>query len=376
MTLQRNAGAVRRFGKMMKFGAWLQTLPGKLPPPPFRLMQIGSAFWQSRALYVATRLDVATVLGDAKLDCESIATRVGADADALARLLRLLSALGVFAEAGPGIYRNNQVSAFLRQDHPGNVRAMILMHNSDTMSRPWYEQLEQGIRSGTPPFELTHGEELFAYLDGAPDFARLFSEAMDSVAALSGDSFATDFDWSRFRRIIDVGGARGSKSLAILRRHPGLQALVLDRPQVIAEARTHWAAHPDPDALRLEFQAGDLLQALPPARDERDIYLVSAVLHGMGQADCLRALRNLARASGDRGAPVVLQEQVMPATGADLSSASFDMQMFMGTRGRERTLQEWQRMFRDSGLKLEEIVALRSFGKLLVLRPQATSSGN
>jgi len=66
----------------------------------------------------------------------------------------------------------------------------------------------------------------------------------------------------------------------------------------------------------------------------------------------------------------------MPETGADLSSASFDMQMFMGTRGRERTLQEWQRLFSDSGLKLEEIVALRSFGKLLMLRPQATSSGN
>lgn len=33
-------------------------------------------------------------------------------------------------------------------------------------------------------------------------------------------------------------------------------------------------------------------------------------------------------------------------------------------------------MFRDSGLKLEEIVALRSFGKLLVLRPQATTCRN
>ena len=48
----------------MKFAGWLQNIPNKITPPPFRLIQIGSAFWQSRALYVAARLDIATVLGD------------------------------------------------------------------------------------------------------------------------------------------------------------------------------------------------------------------------------------------------------------------------------------------------------------------------
>ena len=89
MSFQLNAGAVRRFAKAMKFGAWLQAIPNKLTPPPFRLMQIGSAFWQSRALYVAARLDVATVLGDEELDANIIATRVAATADATGRLLRL-----------------------------------------------------------------------------------------------------------------------------------------------------------------------------------------------------------------------------------------------------------------------------------------------
>jgi len=43
----------RRFGKLTRFAAWLQNIPNKVTPAPFRLMQIGSAFWQSRALYVA-----------------------------------------------------------------------------------------------------------------------------------------------------------------------------------------------------------------------------------------------------------------------------------------------------------------------------------
>lgn len=367
-TLQRHAGAVRRYAWAMRFAAWLQALPGRMTPPPFRLLQIGSAFWQSRALYVAARLDIATALGDETLAAAAIAGRVGAGADATRRLLRLLAALGVFEETAPARYRNNRVSDCLRADKPNNVRAMILMHNSEAMSRPWFEQLERGVREGLPPFRLAHGEDLFAYLDGHAEADRQFAAAMDSVEALVGDGFATDFDWGRFERIIDVGGSRGAKSLAILRRHPQLTALVVDRPQVVAEAQRHQAAHPQPGSERLRFQAGDLLTALPPARTGRDIYLLAAVLHGFGDDDCVAALRNLAAASGDSGAPIALLEMVLPEQGADLAGASFDMQMFMGSRGRERTLSEWQALIQAGGLALDEVVGLRSLARLLVLR--------
>jgi O-methyltransferase domain/Dimerisation domain len=370
MSLQKNAGAVRRFAKAMKFGAWLQSIPNKLTPPPFRLMQIGSAFWQSRALYVAARLDIATVLGDEELDAEQIGTRVAANADATARLLRLLVAIGVFEENAPRVFRNNKLSAFLRRDHPKNVRAMILMHNSEAMSRPWFEQLEQGVRQGVAPFQLSHREELFAYLDHHADFDRLFSEAMDSVEALAGDSFATDFDWGRFERVIDVGGSRGTKSLAILQRHRNLTSLVVDRAQVIAEAEHYWAAHSTDGVERLKFQAGDLLASIPPARSERDIYLLSAVLHGFDDDTCVAILRNLANACGQTGARIALLEMVLPEVGADIVGASFDMQMFMGSRGRERTLKEWTSLFDLVGIELKEMVDLRSFGNILVLLPK------
>lgn len=42
----------------------------------------------------------------------------------------------------------------------------------------------------------------------------------------------------------------------------------------------------------------------------------------------------------------------------------------MGTRGRERTLSEWRALFDRSGLMLEEVVGLQSFGNILVLRPR------
>ena len=371
MTLQKNPGAVRRFSWLMKFAAWLQDIPNKITPPPFRLMQIGSAFWQSRVLYVAARLDVASVLGDERLAAGEIAGRVSAQPDATYRLLRMLAAMGIFEEVSPCVFGNNKLSAYLREDNPKNVRAMILMHNSEEMSRPWFEQLEQGVRGGDVPFRLAHGQELFAYMNSHPDFDALFARAMDSVEALTGDSFATDFDWGRFERVIDIGGSKGCKSLAILKRHPQLRALVVDRPQVIQEAREYWAGHEDTALLaRLAFQAGDLLEAVPKASGDKDIYLLSAVLHGFGDEACVKALQNLASASAGTGARIALMELVMPEARADLASTAFDMQMFMGTQGRERTLGEWRKLFERCGLLLEEEVSLQSFGKILVLLPR------
>ena len=59
MTLQRQRLAARVFDQAMRFSAFLQAWPQRLTPAPFRLLQIGSAFWQSRALHAAAQLDLA-----------------------------------------------------------------------------------------------------------------------------------------------------------------------------------------------------------------------------------------------------------------------------------------------------------------------------
>lgn len=92
-------------------------------------------------------------------------------------------------------------------------------------------------------------------------------------------------------------------------------------------------------------------------------------MHGFDDAHCLRILHKLAKACRHSGARVVLLEMVLPEKGADQTQAAFDMQMFMGGSGRERTLTEWQALFAQSGMTLSDDVRLRSFAHMLVLRP-------
>lgn len=370
MSLQRHPLAAHAFRLLTRIATGLQAWPNKMTPPAFRLLQLGSAFWQSRALYVAARLDLATLLSDKPLTSHELANKIGVNPVALMRLLRMLAAMGVFEEVGFGSYRNNKLSNSLRQDKPDNVRAMVLMHNSPEMSQPWFEQLEQGIRTGEVPFQLQHGQGLYEYMDVHPVFDTLFAQAMDRVEALTGDSFATEFDWTAFDRIIDVGGSKGAKSMAILKRHPHLQALVVDRARTIENAAGFWHGQETGDCLsRMRFEVGDVLASVPVSRSPKDAYLLSAVLHGFDDDTCIKALKNVAHAAKASGAAIVLLEMVMPERHADLTSATFDMQMFMGTQGRERTVTDWQQVFETAGVKLTEIVHLASFGKMLVLKP-------
>jgi len=82
--------------------------------------------WKAEALAVTLRLGGADVLGDRAMPVVELAARLEADEDGLRRLLRLMVALGLFADAGGDAYRNNDASALLRADHPSTLRPYAL----------------------------------------------------------------------------------------------------------------------------------------------------------------------------------------------------------------------------------------------------------
>lgn len=369
-SLQRNSFKVKLFKAMVAFANSLATLPNKLTPPPFRLIQIGSAFWLSRTLYVATKLGLADELAGGEKTTTELATALALNEEHLYRLMRMLAANGVFAESSHRLFRNSPLSDYLRETHPKSVRTMILMHNDPAMTSPWFDSLEQSIRTGETPFVQSHGVELFRYMDENRDFDMLFSRAMDSVEALTGDSYLHDFDWSRFDRLIDVGGSKGSKAVAVLRNNPKLRGLVFDRPQVIEGAADYWRQQNEPAVLeRMEFVGGDMLEAIPPAVSDRDIYMCMAVFHGLGDAEAQKLLDKLKQAFGDKHPTLLVVDTVAAETSIDPSVASFDMQMLIGTKGRERTLDEWRALFEGACLNLEEVVEVQTFASFIVVRP-------
>src|SRR5260370_38862011 len=65
-----------------------------------RLVEISAGYWLPRALHVVADLAVADALEEEPRSAEYLAAKVGANADALDRVLRLLASHGVFRRRG------------------------------------------------------------------------------------------------------------------------------------------------------------------------------------------------------------------------------------------------------------------------------------
>lgn len=365
--LMKNSIKIKLYQYLMLLANKIQQLPRKIIPPVFYLLNVSSVFWQSRALYVATKLQIADALGDSEASIEVLAKRLNLQTDALYRLLRLLASLGIFQEVSPRIFRNSPASQYLRADKAHSMRAMILLHHSPEMIKAWFDSLETSIRCGTVPFAKANGMELFEYMYQHTEFNQLFSQAMASVEALTGSELLTDFNWGAFQRLIDVGGGTGQKTLTILKAYPQLTAMVVDNSTVIEQVYTQ---APLPQALdqRIRFQASDILEHIPPAQSHHDIFTFFAVFHSLSDEASRKVLANLKQACGEYKAWVLIADGVAEELNLNSTVASFDMQMLIGTQGKERTLMEWQALLQNSGFQLIEVFNTKSFAKFILLR--------
>src|SRR2546426_1883561 len=113
-----------------------------------RLVEISAGYWLPRALHVVADLAIADALDQEPRSASDLAKEVGADADALDRVLRLLASHGVF-DRRSGKYAHNALSRALRSDHPQSMRAYVRLVGLPVFWKSW-GALEQGVRSAQP----------------------------------------------------------------------------------------------------------------------------------------------------------------------------------------------------------------------------------
>jgi hypothetical protein len=81
-----------------------------------------------------------------------------------------------------------------------------------------------------------------------------------------------------------------------------------------------------------------------------------------------KLLINLREAFGHHCASVAMVDYVADAKGINPTLASFDMQMLIGTRSRERTENEWKYLLERCCFVLQEVISLSTFAKLILVR--------
>lgn len=322
------------------------------PPADQLLMQLLSGAWVTQSIATAARLGIPDVLASGPLTADELASKIGANAAATKRLLRMLTGIGVFAVEG-GRYRLTELSERLREDTPGSLKHMFIAETDGVHWRSW-EKVADAVRTGLPRPQAVFGMPAFDYYAKYKDEGEQFGRAMANVSGFVAKSVLDAYDFSGFHTILDVGGGNGSMVLAILERYPKARGLVCDLSYIEGQANERIRAAGMSE--RARFEVADFFQRVPSGADA---HVLKFILHDWNDEESVRLLKSCRAAIAPNGRILVLEVVVPETSGPDFSHV-MDMNMLVMTGGMERTAKEYESVLARGGFRLTRIVPTES----------------
>jgi C-methyltransferase len=334
----------------------------RLAPAPVTMIELILAGWMSQAIAAAVELGIADALAEGPLTAEDLAGRIGADADAVDRLLRALVSRGVFRRHSDGAYGLNPLADTLRSDAPSSMAGAALFYGSPQRREDW-STLAEAVRSGKATIPMLRGKGFFEYLSEDPQLAKLFNDAMTSVSALAERTVVAAFDFNACPVVVDVGGGHGRLLATILASAPSAHGVLYELPDVAAGAPPLIAKLGV--AERVHVETGSFFDSIPPGGDA---YVLKHVIHDWPDDEAVQILRNL-RAASEANTTVLLVELVIPEHDREFIGKWADLEMLLGANGRERTAAEYRALLGRSGFKMTRVVPTASPFSLVEAKP-------
>jgi hypothetical protein len=300
------------------------------------LQQVAGGYCVSRCLHVVADLGVADFLDAAPRTAQELAKDLGADPDALRRILRLLAAHGIFDAQGD-TFQHSAASRLLRSDHPQSMRAFARMIG---LPINWtiYGAMGHSVKTGRPTTEKILPDGYWNHFATHPQEARVFNEAMEAKAHGQIAGILASYDFSGFRTIADIGGGRGHLLQAIIDASPQASGVLFDLPQVIEEAASVAST-------RITLQPGDFFHDELPSCDA---YTAMDIIHDWNDEKALAILKAIRHAAPTSAKLLLLETMVAEAPGPDWAKM-LDIHMLVLLGGRQRTLDEYTQLLRKSG---------------------------
>lgn len=332
---------------------YLYRLNQRLTPAPAAMMEMIVATWTSQAITVAAQLGVADALADGPLPIEQLAARVGADADALGRLLRALIGKGIFRHRRDGRYELNSLAGTLRSDAPISMTWAAQFYGSAEQRERW-TLLVDSIRTGSSVVPALRGKTSFDYFDRYPELAKLFNRTMTSVSELTDGPVGAAYHFGAYPTIVDVGGGHGTLLAAILAGAPASRGVLYDLPGVVVDAPKILREFNVADRVRVA--EGSFFDSVPGGGDA---YILKNIIHDWPDEKAVQILRNVHRAAGPE-ATVLLVELVIPNHDRDFPGKWVDLEMLLNLGARERTASEYRDLLSQAGFQLTRVVQTAS----------------
>jgi SAM-dependent methyltransferase len=260
----------------------------------------------ARALSTGVILGVFEALHERPSAASELANRLGLDPLGAETLVTALTTLGYLEHGGDGRARNAPVTErLLVRSSPESIATFV----GEQGDLHWQvlEMLPDAVRSGRPyaMHEERRGdtERWEAYIRGLFEISRPEHDANAALVPAQSP-----------RRLVDVAGGHGAFAMAMCRRHPGLEATVIDLPPSAAVGRRIVAEEGYED--RVSFREGDVFEL--GLGEELDVVSIFNLVHHLPQ-DRDRELSRMAHDALRPGGFLVIGDSARPEPGEPVS---------------------------------------------------------
>lgn len=340
--------------------AFLARLLDLVTPPELTVFEHVFAVIRTQLVGVAAHLRLADLLDAGPLSAEELATRTGANADALDRALRTLSALGVFTRLRDGRFENNRVSRTLRTGALGGP-SFAEYFAAPYHAHAWAE-FRHTVMTGESAFERVHGKTFWQWCSEHPDDGRAFAASMAAATELDATAIAKEYPWSEIRRVCDVAGGSGTLLTEILATNGGLRGVLFDDGAIVEQALPRLEARGAAD--RCDLVGGDFF-ASGSVPTGCDAYILKDILHDWDDARALSILQNVRHAMRDDARLLVIEMLRDDEPSYPLVNLA-DMQMMcVCSGGRQRTPEQLEALFAKVGLTTRRVLPLAGFASII-----------
>lgn len=326
----------------------------KGPQPAEMIMQFATGYMVTSAIYSVAKLGIADLLIGGAKPIGELAKETRVNEDALYRVMRALSSVGLFTESPPRSFVLTPTSEYLRSDLADSLRSMVLWMG-DRFHFQTYPEMLYSIRTGDTVVEKVFGVSCFDYLAKNKEVSDTFNAAMTAYSKMTTPAVlqAYDFSWLNGKTLVDIGGGHGHLLSAILKTYPEISGVIFDLAHVLEGSEDRISAAGLSGCCKVE--TGDFFQSVPTG----DAYIMKHIIHDWADDRAVTILKNCHRAA--RGsAKVILVEAVLTAGNEPSGAKWLDLEMLLLPGGRERTEEEFARLFQLAGFRLARVVRTNS----------------
>jgi copper chaperone CopZ len=332
----------------MDFGEERMTTQTQAPPAHVGMLQLLNGAHVAGAVSCLAQLGIPDLVEAGPRSAEELASQTGTNPQALYRLMRATSCVGVLAERPDGTFSETPMSAVLRSNAKPSFRALAIMGGREWHGRGW-SRLEYCVRTGKQALDQVYGAHIFEYLKQNPEEAQIFNDTMTALSTIDGPAVAEAYSFDGIHSIVDVGGGHGLLLATILAKNPHLRGTLYEVPHVIEGCRNGPLTHV---MGRCTFATGDMFSSVPAGADA---YIMKHIIHDWPDDLCVKILTACRKGVNPAGKLLVVDNVIQPGN-AFAPGKFLDLQMLIFPGGCERTEKQFRDLFANSGWRLNRII--------------------